>query len=170
MHWVIMFVLSFVVASFILLRKKYKTYCGIILCLAVFMVFFLLDAAVGIRFSGVRVPNPGIDLSAEYDRLIRLIHGSERLKFLMFLNLAAYVPFGFFIMELITETKQFDIKHRFGYVIMWAFLLSLSIELLQYVFRVGFFEFTDIVLNCVGATGGVLIALGGRKILGLNKK
>lgn len=158
MHWVIMGVLSLLASSIILFRKKYKPYSSFILALAVFTVFFLLDIAVVIRFSGVRVPNPGLDLCAEYDRLIRLVHGNERLRILLFFNMAVFVPFGFFLSEFLTETNLCNIKYRLGFVTLFGFGLSLCIECFQLAFHVGFFELTDLVLNTLGTFIGVMLS------------
>ena len=46
-----------------------------------------------------------------------------------------------------------------------AFGLSLCIECLQLVLKVGFFEVTDLVMNTLGGFVGALISMGVRKVV-----
>ena len=52
------------------------------------------------------------------------------------------------------------------YSTLAGFGLSLCIECLQLLLRVGFFELTDLVMNTLGAFVGVLISTGLRKVVG----
>ena len=47
-----------------------------------------------------------------------------------------------------------------------GFGLSLTIECLQLLLHVGFFELTDLVMNTLGAFVGALISAGLRKVVG----
>ena len=47
---------------------------------------------------------------------------------------------------------------------------SLTIECLQLLLHVGFFELTDLVMNTVGAFVGALISAGVRKVVGGGEK
>lgn len=71
-------------------------------------------------------------------------------------NVAAFVPFGL-ILPIILRTK----KHRYyiQWVFFWAFLLSLSIEVTQYLTAVGAFDVDDLILNTSGALVGYILYL-----------
>ena len=99
-----------------------------------------------------------IDLSAEYNLLI---HGGENRRVEMLANVAVFVPFGFFLAEFLASTKRFSAWRRIGLATLAGFGLSLCIECLQLVLRVGWFEVTDLVMNTVGAgVGGSLEVVG----------
>ena len=90
----------------------------------------------------------------------------------MFTNIAVFVPFGFFLSEFLSMMKRFGAfsasspRRRIGRVALAAFGLSLCIETLQLVFRLGVFEITDLVLNTLGGFVGSLISVGLRKVVG----
>ena len=59
---------------------------------------------------------------------------------------------------------------RVGWAVLAAFGLSLCIECLQLVLRVGFFELADLVMNAVGGGVGAGIAVVIRSLLAKQKK
>lgn len=66
-------------------------------------------------------------------------------------NVLGFLPFGF-ILPVIVQ------KMRSGFVIvMSGFLLSLSVELIQLVTKVGCFDVDDLILNTLGAAAGYLL-------------
>lgn len=81
-------------------------------------------------------------------------------------NIAVFVPFGFFLGDFLASLNRTSYWCRVGLVILISFGLSLCIECLQLVLRVGFFELTDLVLNMVGGGVGALISAGLRKVVG----
>ena len=70
-------------------------------------------------------------------------------------NIAAFVPFGFFLAEFLASLNRTGTGTgsclQVGWALLAAFGLSLCIECLQLVLKVGFFEVTDLVGNGVGA-------------------
>ena len=89
----------------------------------------------------------------------------------MLFNVTAFVPFGFFLSEFFSEMRGLTVGKRFDYVVLGAFGLSLVIECLQLVLRVGIFEVTDLVLNTLGAAVGAAVAMAGRGVIkSLRKK
>ena len=72
----------------------------------------------------------------------------------IFSNLVAFIPFGFFLSEFLASTKSFSAGRRLGLVALAGFGLSLTIECLQLLLHVGFFELTDLVMKTVGGVGG----------------
>lgn len=73
----------------------------------------------------------------------------------VFLNLAgnilAFMPFGSFLPMFSARCK----KWRF--TVLYSFELSLLVELLQLVFKVGSFDVDDLLLNTIGGMLGYLV-------------
>lgn len=66
-------------------------------------------------------------------------------------NVAAFVPFGFFLPLLMKRAQ-----HLFA-VLMSTFGFSLAIEVLQLVYKVGTFDVDDLFLNTLGGIIGYLL-------------
>ncbi len=66
-------------------------------------------------------------------------------------NIAAFVPFGAFLPMFSKRCR------RFFYTVFYSFELSLLVELLQLVFRVGSFDVDDLMLNTLGGAIGFLV-------------
>jgi len=161
-HWAVIVVLAVALTVFFAVRKRFSVYGCIALGIAVFLGLFLLDALALSRIGAERPWQPGFDFSGEYNRLV---HGTEEHRVLMLFNGAAFVPFGFFLSEFLSEAGWAAAGRRFGYAVLGAFGLSLVIECLQMVFRVGIFEVTDLVLNTLGAAVGAALAMAGRGVV-----
>ena len=71
-------------------------------------------------------------------------------------NILMLLPFGILCPLLLDASGKEGKSHR---TILYAFLLSLTIELLQLVTKRGLFEFDDIYHNTMGAVGGYYIYL-----------
>ncbi len=63
-------------------------------------------------------------------------------------NVAAFLPYGFFLPIL---SKKFQNCFK---VFLLSFLLSLAVELLQLIFKVGCFDVDDLLLNIIGGVIG----------------
>ena len=83
----------------------------------------------------------------------------------MLFYVLVFMPFGFTLSEFLSVAKHFGPKRVLGFVALSGFLLSLSIETLQWIFRVGLFAFTDMVLNTLGALLGAALAIVLRKLV-----
>lgn len=87
--------------------------------------------------------------------------------FLVFVNLVgniiAFVPFGALIRWVINR------KVTWLEVVGYTFLLSLSVEILQLIARVGVFDVDDLLLNTLGGLVGFWIYYG-LKVLDRRKK
>lgn len=162
-HWAGMAVLSLALTVILLIRKKCSVYGAIALGLTVFIGLVLLDTAVLIRHLGLLRHGVGRNLGFALDRLL---HGSEGARSEVISNLIVFIPFGFFLAEFLASLKRFSIGRRLGVAALTAFGLSLSIELLQLVLKVGYFEVMDLVLNTLGGFVGALISVGLRKMVG----
>ena len=156
-HWLVIVTVSLALTVFLLIRKRHSAYGAICFGLAVFFGLFLLDTAVGIRWGDGTKHLTGFSLPAE---LHRIIHGGTVRWTEMFANMAVFLPFGFFLSEFLSTTKCFATRHQIGCVALAAFGLSLCIESLQLIFRLGVFEITDLVLNTLGGFFGALMSAG----------
>ncbi len=162
-HWVVMVVVSLALTVILLIRKKCSVYGAIALGLAVFTGLVLLDAAVAIRWNDGVTHSTGFNPATEIHHFLYggMVRWTE-----MFANIAVFVPFGFFLSEFLSTTKRFVSKCQIGLVALAAFGLSLCIESLQLIFRLGVFEITDLVLNTLGGVVGALMSAGLRKVVG----
>lgn len=67
----------------------------------------------------------------------------------IFLNIALFIPFGFSVPLCFSTMKKFKL------MALCAALVSVSIELIQLIFRLGWCEFDDVFNNTVGACIGL---------------
>ena len=160
-HWVVMAVLALAVMVFLLIRKKCSAYAALAMGLTVFVGLFLLETAVVMRISGNYPFNSGITLGFD-----RIVHPSVSEWAELFSNIGVFIPFGLFLSEFLASAKRFSAGRRLGLATLAGFGLSLCIECLQLLLRVGFFELTDLVMNTLGAFVGALISAGLRKVVG----
>ena len=156
--------LSLALTVILLIRKKCSVYGAIALGLTVFTGLVLLDSAVLILYLGLLRNGTGRNLEFTLDRLL---HGSEGARSEVISNLIVFIPSGFFMAEFFASLKRFSIGYRLGAVALTAFGLSLCIESLQLVLKVGYFEVMDLVLNTLGGFVGALISVGLRKAVGV---
>ena len=149
---------------FLLFRKKYSLSGAGALGVSVFISLFILYTAVLMRYFGIMPHKFGVSYDVGFDRLF---NGSRQVQVGTLCNIAVFIPFGFFGAEFLVSTKRFGGWRRIGLATLAGFALSLCIEILQLVLRVGFFEVTDLVMNTVGAFVGASLSAVGRKVLGL---
>lgn len=161
-HWAVMGVVSLALTVILLVRKKCSVYGAIALGLAVFMGLFLLDTAVGIRYLGIMKHTSGHNLKLDFSRMFQK-SGQGTVETLS--NIAVFVPFGFFLGEFLASLNSPGPWRRVGLVTLAAFGLSLCIECLQLVLKVGFFEVTDLVMNTLGAFIGASLVVLCRRFL-----
>lgn len=69
----------------------------------------------------------------------------------LFGNVLVFIPFGFILPVMRIK------RRKFFYTVFATFLLSLCIETIQLVFRVGAFDVDDLILNTLGGMIGVCI-------------
>lgn len=166
-HLIVLGVVSSVLTIYTLSQKKCSTYGAVALGLAVFIGLYLLDAMALRRIGMDALRETGIDLESEWHRLL---HGGEENRMLMLFNVAAFVPFAYFLAEFLASTRRFSAGRRIGLVALVGFGLPLCIECIQLVFSVGIFELTDLVLNSAGAVIGAGLSLIIHSIIQLSAK
>ena len=69
----------------------------------------------------------------------------------LFGNVLAFVPFGFFLPVHSVRCR------KFWCTVLYSFELSLSVEVLQLICKVGSFDVDDLLLNTVGGCLGFLV-------------
>lgn len=74
-------------------------------------------------------------------------------------NVVAFVPFGIFLPVFSARCR------KVWFTVFYSFELSLLVELLQLVTKVGSFDVDDLILNTIGGLAGFLIYLLGKRIL-----
>ena len=164
-HWAVMGLSSLVLTAILILRKKSSIYGAICIGISVLLGLFLLDAAVFNRYFGTYPQATGFIITFH-----RLFHNNEHGQFELLANIVGFIPIGFFLSESLASTKRYSIGRRLGLATLAGFGLSLCIECLQLLLRVGFFELTDLVLNTVGGVFGAMMAIVGRALLALGKR
>ena len=153
-HWIVIGVLSVAVTVFLASRRKYSALGAVALGLTLLLGLFLLDALALIRCGNTVVDHPGLNLSAEFRRLLSW---EEDTIYLFLFNAAVFAPFGFTLAVFLASAKRLAGWRCMKYVVLTALGLSLFIEFLQLILRTGIFELTDLVLNTAGAALGAAI-------------
>ena len=161
-HWLVMAVIAIAVALWGRMRKKFSVYGAVALGCTVLFALYLIDAAVVVRWSSDAIQYSGLDLKAEYHRIVDKDLGP---RVIMLFNVIVFIPFGVALSEYLCATRTIAAKRCLGYVALTAFGLSLSMECLQLLFKVGLFEITDMVLNTLGAVIGAAVSLLIRRIV-----
>lgn len=73
-------------------------------------------------------------------------------------NIVMFVPVSLFLFVV------FGFR-RFDYILLFGFLLSVAIEVTQYITGVGFPDIDDVIFNTFGAVLGILIIRGIDRVL-----
>lgn len=110
--------------------------------LAAYVVFILMETVIGRK--------PGI-ARAEFIPFWSYSHPELRSEII--LNYILFVPLGFLLHLCFGEKR----KHGCVWIAKVGFLLSASIEISQLVFRIGLFEFDDMIGNTIGCLIGAVV-------------
>lgn len=169
-HWAVMGALALALTVLLLIRKRCSLWGAICLGMAAFVGLALLDTAVVIRYLGLIQHGSGSNVGFTFDRLF---HGSEAGRSEVISNVAVFVPFGFFLAGYLGAAsakrggrRRYG-RRRFGpwrqllIATLAALGLSLCIEAMQIVLRVGYFEVMDLVLNTAGGFVGAGLMVAG---------
>lgn len=123
------------------------------------MAYFLFFSE-GLHRSGTGGYRYNLVLFQEIKRALYCLRNGNIRYFLLnvVMNVAAFAPFGFFLPIISPKNK------KFLNVFLLSLELTLTIELLQLLFRVGIFDVDDIVMNTLGGAAGYGIYYLGKKI------
>lgn len=167
LHWVAIGAIAFFITLLLVIRRKLSLYGSIVFGVTAFVGLFLLEEAVVIRYCDIFHHGSGYSIKTGF---IRLFHGNENGLAEIVSNIIAFIPFGLLLSEFLASAKRFSARSRLGFTILAGFGLSLCIECLQLVLRVGFFELMDLVMNTLGAFIGATLAMIARSLYEPNKK
>ena len=163
-HWGIIVFIAIGVSLGMKKREELPVYAAFMLAIGVFWGAFLFDGIVLNRLYSNSQMYSGLDLCAEFRRTFSggTDHWNGQL-----LNIAVFVPLGLSLFEYLSAASWQNARSHFwiGRVAIISFLLSFSMEGLQWILKVGFFEVSDLVLNTLGAVIGALIAKGIRSVV-----
>ncbi len=135
-------------------RKKQRIAAWILFLLYFVVLFYFLFFAESMgRTYAEREYHYNLVPLREIKRFILYadILGTRALMLNIFGNIAAFVPFGFFLPVFSKRCR------RFGFVVLYSFELSLSVEIIQLVTKVGSFDVDDLILNTLGGICGYVI-------------
>ena len=135
-------------------RKKSRTVAGILFLIYFFVLFYFLffSEEMGRTYSE-RVYHYHLVPFKEIGRFIRYrnVLGRKAVVLNLVGNVVAFMPFGAFL-------PIFSVRCRRILCTVWySFELSLVVELLQLIFKVGSFDVDDLLLNTVGGMLGFLV-------------
>lgn len=63
-------------------------------------------------------------------------------------NIVLFIPLGVYL-------TLFNRDKRTYKNVLWVFLISLSVEIVQYIFKIGASDIDDVILNCLGGFIGI---------------
>ena len=135
-------------------RKRFRVICLIIFIIYIIgIVYFLLLSDIYGRSNGYTDYRYNLIPFLEIKRFMHSFLSDGSITFAdVFINLVgnvvAFIPFG----ALIRWVR--NCKTGFPIAVLYTFLFSLAIELIQFFTRVGVFDVDDLILNtCGGAIG-----------------
>lgn len=135
-------------------KRKRRVVAGIIFLIyfAVLFYFLFFSEKMGRTYSE-RTYHYNLIPFREIGRFIqyRNVLGKEAVLLNIFGNVAAFVPFGAFLPIFSGRCRHFF------FTVLYSFELSLLVELMQLVFKVGSFDVDDLMLNTLGGMVGFLI-------------
>ena len=107
--------------------------------LVTYILFILMETVIG-RKAGIGQ----VELTPFWS------YSHPELRMEIVLNYILFIPLG--LLLYLYSGEKFGLR-----VVMAGFLLSVSIEIVQLVFRIGLFEFDDMIGNTVGCLIGVVV-------------
>lgn len=147
--WLWLIIVAFVaglVNTLVVGRKTTKSHIIFHSLLATYVVFILMETIIGRK--------PDI---VGYEIVPFWSYSHPELWIEIVLNYILFIPFGFLLYMCMEDRKGWRIA-------LIGFLFSASIEIIQLVFRLGLFEFDDMIGNTIGCMIGSVICTKIKKI------
>ena len=143
------------------------------ICYMILLIYFLFFSEEYVRDEVYTTYQYNLKLFHELRRYLAYKDQIGNLYFLINVvgNVAAFMPFGFLVPVLYREQRK-EATHNghyfrsFLFVTVLGFLLSLGVETIQLVTKVGCFDVDDLMLNTSGVVLGYLIYYISKKIIG----
>lgn len=134
--------------------KKHRGIFSVLFVAYLVLLFYFLFFSEGFgRMQGADEYHYNLVLFREIRRFTKYRHivGNRAFLLNVFGNLIAFMPLGFFIPALSRKSKN-------GFaVVLNCFLVSLLVEVIQLVFKLGCFDVDDLLLNTLGGLLGYMI-------------
>ena len=159
--WILLFGLMFMALFWIIRKKDFvkqhaapitTMICGILLslsCSCIFvMTLFKRSAGSDYHFR----------LQPFESYYIAFAEGGIEVMLQIIINIVMFIPIGFLL------PCCFKLYEKYRYVLITTVISSISIELLQLIFRIGLFETDDIINNVFGAMIGLGIYVLAKKV------
>lgn len=117
------------------------------------LLFYLLFFSESMGRTGGHQYRYNLTLFREIKRFFvyRDVVGYKSLLLNVVGNVLAFMPFGYFMPKLTERGKNIF------FTVLLSFELSLCVELLQLIFKIGCFDVDDLLLNTVGGFLGYLV-------------
>lgn len=148
--WLLLIIVAVVtgVANVLVTGKKITTMEIVFRSLlAAYVVFILMETVIG-RKSGI----------ARYEIVPFWSYSHPELRTEIILNYILFVPLGFLLYLCFSEKRnQSGVGINAAKVVLIGFLISASIESVQLIFRIGLFEFDDMIGNTIGCLIGAVV-------------
>lgn len=135
-------------------KKKRHLMAGILFGVYFIVLFYFLFFSEGMgRTYSDRIYHYNLTPFKEISRFFKYSKalGTKAVMLNIWGNVAAFVPFGIFLPIFFVRCR------KFWRTAMYSFELSLLVEVLQLVTKVGSFDVDDLLLNTVGGILGFLI-------------
>lgn len=160
--WVFAFGIVFMIVFLILQKKDCVQYhanpittmiSGVLLSLSCSFIFVmtLFNRSAGVAFDFRVKPFESY--------CIAFAEGGIEVLLQIVINIAMFIPIGFLL------PCCFNVYEKYRYVLITAVIASVSIELLQLIFRIGLFETDDVINNVFGATIGLGFYILAKKVI-----
>lgn len=141
-------------SSMVLDRKKQRIAAWILFILYFIVLFYFLFFAESMgRTYAEREYHYNLIPLREIKRFLLYtdVLGTKAVVLNIFGNIAAFVPFGFFLPIFSKRCR------KLGFVLLYSFDLSLLVEIIQLVTKVGSFDVDDLFLNTLGGICGYIV-------------
>ncbi len=135
--------------------NKHKLKIGELVLFAAYLIllFYLVFFSESMGRTGEHQYRYNLTLFREIKRFFvyRKVMGYEPLLLNVVGNVLAFMPFGYFLPKLTRRGENLF------FTVLLGFELSLGVELLQLIFKIGCFDVDDLLLNTVGSFLGYLV-------------
>lgn len=143
------------------------------ICYMILLVYFLFFSEEYGRTEPYSSYQYNLKLFHELERYVSYRNQIGNMYFLINVvgNVAAFMPFGFLVPVMYREQRK-DIVYQghffrsFLFVTALGFLMSLLVETVQLVTKVGCFDVDDLFLNTAGVVFGYIIYYISKKLIG----
>lgn len=143
-----------IMSSMVLDRKKQRIAAGILFILYFIVLFYFLFFAESFgRTYAQREYHYNLIPFREIKRFLCYadILGTRAVMLNIVGNIVAFIPFGFFLPVFSRRCK------KAGFSVLYSFELSLFVEIIQLVTKVGSFDVDDMILNTLGGICGYVV-------------